>query len=171
MNRAAAAPPAPHASATVGQAAPEERLGLPHPPHLPHRISASGAEGSAPGAVSASLAALAERWEARTAATQAGATGPQEAEPVAAPAPARMDLAAPVRPALAWWRLPYGAARGHALADARAERGACRICAGRRWWRRAGAAEEPTCEACHPSPPGLAVVVINAALAAEPKGD
>ena len=50
-----------------------------------------------------------------------------------------------------------GAERGRAFADAKAAPGACRICAGRLWWRRAGTGEEPTCTTCHPPPPGLAV--------------
>lgn len=185
--RAGAAPHAPHGSEGVGHAETEETLRLPHMPHMPHRVSASGGEKHAPGAMKKSLAALAERWEARTAARQAAASRPGEADPVANEAPstrspppppdtpdawgmsdadrvaalARLEAAEPVAvapappepppsPALPWWQMPYGAERGRAFADAKALRGACPICAGRRWWRRAGTDEAPTCATCHP---------------------
>ena len=85
--------------------------------------------------------------------------------------PPPVPLPAPPRPAVAWWQLDYGAERGRAFMKARAEPGACRICAGRWWWRRAGTTEEGTCATCHPAPPRLAVESINAAMAAEAKGD
>ena len=53
-------------------------------------------------------------------------------------------------PAVAWHAMPYGAERGEAFAAARLARGACRRCAGRRWWQEA---RDPTgwrCWACHP---------------------
>lgn len=78
----------------------------------------------------------------------------EAAEPVAvAPAPPEP----PPSPALPWHAMPYGAERGRAFAEAKALRGACPICAGRRWWRRAGTDEAATCGTCHPPPPGLVV--------------
>jgi hypothetical protein len=55
-----------------------------------------------------------------------------------------------------WSQLPYGSERGKALAAARLKEGACRCCAGRRWWCGEGVQSAPRCMACHPPPPGLA---------------
>src|SRR4051812_28045654 len=70
----------------------------------------------------------------------------------------RSDIAArqPARPPPDWRTLPYGRERGDAIAAARRRPGACRCCAGRRWW----VGEEPSqaaprCLVCHPPPPGL----------------
>ena len=71
----------------------------------------------------------------------------EAAEPVAV-APAPPEPLTP--PALPWWQMDYGAERGRAFAEAKATRGACPICAGRRWWRRAGTDDAPTCATCHP---------------------
>ena len=71
----------------------------------------------------------------------------EAAEPVAA-TPALPEP--PPSPALPWWQMDYGAERGRAFVGAKAARGACPICAGRRWWRRAGSDEAPTCATCHP---------------------
>ena len=101
------------------------------------------------------------------------AMAPHYAAPVPAPAPPPappMPLPSPPRPAVPWDAMPYGAERGRAFAVARAEPGACPICAGRRWWQRAEKDEEPTCSTCHPPPPGLAVQSINAALAEQSRG-
>lgn len=54
-----------------------------------------------------------------------------------------------------WLALPYGPERGEASSHARLLPGACRSCAGRRWWRGEGAQDAPCCIACHPPPPGL----------------
>jgi hypothetical protein len=59
----------------------------------------------------------------------------------------------------AWRDLPFGRERGRAFSDARMEPGACRCCAGRRWWTEA---EQPTgwrCAVCHPPDhlPALAI--------------
>lgn len=75
--------------------------------------------------------------------------------PVPAPAPPPPPpepLTAPPRPAVPWHAMPYGAERGRAFAEARRQPGACPHCAGRRWWRRPGTEEAPTCETCHPPP-------------------
>ncbi len=58
-----------------------------------------------------------------------------------------------------WWQLPYGEARGRAFTEARATRGFCSCCAGRRWWREADEAPPGRCAACHPPPPGLTITV------------
>jgi len=76
------------------------------------------------------------------------------------PAPAAAPAAQPLRrlsPVPADWRaLPYGSERGKAFAAARLAPGACRCCAGRRWWRGEGAQAPPRCMTCHPPRPGLA---------------
>jgi len=56
----------------------------------------------------------------------------------------------PFGPPLPWRRLPFGPERGAASALARQEPGACRTCAGRRWWRHPDGT--PCCVVCHPSP-------------------
>jgi hypothetical protein len=99
-----------------------------------------------------------------TTAPAGNAWGLTEAEKAAALA--RLAGAAPTaeQPAEAlppadWRRLPHGAERGRAFAEARAMPGACPCCAGRRWWREADEAPPGRCMACHPPPPGLAVTV------------
>lgn len=49
-----------------------------------------------------------------------------------------------------WRSLPFGPERGAAFALARRQPGACRICAGRLWWRHPDGA--PCCAVCHPAP-------------------
>jgi len=98
------------------------------------------------------------RWREDVAALLAARKG-QAARPAAPPAPA------------AWWRLPYGEARGRAFAEARAMPGACPCCAGRRWWREADEAPPGRCMACHPPPPGLPLTVTETRAGTYRPGD
>lgn len=50
----------------------------------------------------------------------------------------------------AWRDLPFGRERGRAFNDARRELGACRCCAGRRWWTEATVPTGWRCVECHP---------------------
>ncbi len=63
---------------------------------------------------------------------------------VARPAPE------PFGPPLPWRQLPFGPERGVAFALARQQPGACRTCAGHRWWRHPDGT--PCCTVCHPAP-------------------
>lgn len=65
---------------------------------------------------------------------------------------AALDVAQPVED---WRALPFGPERGEAFMAARMAPGACHGCAGRRWWRSAGADDGVCCLACHPPSPGL----------------
>ena len=96
------------------------------------------------------------RWREDVAHLLAARDGLSARQPVPASEPlARLLHRSP--PAAADWRsLPFGPERGEAFAAARLAPGACRRCAGRRWWRGEGAQAAPRCMACHPPPPGLA---------------
>lgn len=54
----------------------------------------------------------------------------------------------PAAEAPEWWTLPYGPERGAAFAAARLAPGACRCCAGRRWWCEAADPGGWRCATC-----------------------